>query len=54
MKELRELTNDVRNELMLFVIPSFTLLSVVLDIANKYGICPEAQNMCWEVLDTCW
>ena len=49
LTELAELLNDIdRSLLELFVIPSFTALESVKEIALKNGIILGAQNMCWE------
>ncbi|MGE4484646.1 MAG: triose-phosphate isomerase [Oscillospiraceae bacterium] len=46
--ELRELTADIsRDEMRLFVIPSYTAISAAADCAGD-GITIGAQNMCWE------
>ncbi|MGO5051640.1 triose-phosphate isomerase [Lachnospiraceae bacterium LCP25S3_G4] len=49
LQALEELTKDVdRNEIELFVIPSYTTLRDAVTVINRKNIKLGAQNMCWE------
>ncbi len=49
LQELSELTQDIsREEVELFIIPSYTTLSRAVECCNKVYIKIGAQNMCWE------
>ncbi|MEG0834274.1 MAG: triose-phosphate isomerase [Christensenellaceae bacterium] len=49
LSELNALTSDInREELFLFVIPSFTTLDRARNCVPKQSIVLGAQNMCWE------
>ncbi len=48
ISSLQDLTQDIREKLNLFVIPSYTTLYPVSKIINKDCISLGAQNMCWE------
>lgn len=48
ISSLQELTQDLKDKINLFVIPSYTTLHTVSKIINKECISLGAQNMCWE------
>lgn len=49
LQELGQLTRDIsREEMELFVIPSYTALAAAGPLARQYGIRLGAQNMGWE------
>lgn len=48
LKELLELTNDIsREDMELFILPSFTSLPAAVDVVKPQFLTLGAQNMCW-------
>lgn len=48
ISSLQTITDDLKDKITLFVIPSYTTLYPVSQIIDKSNILLGAQNMCWE------